>query len=165
MTGDPLAFELFNEIGIIDQLAGTIFDRAIPKGMTRAQFTVLNHFIRLGLVEQSPSELASAFQITKPTMTSTLARMERSGLIMIRADPADGRGKRVSLTPHGIAMRQICLDALGPSFPLLDEIISGPELQSLLHGLRRLRIGLDARRDISSGNGKPAGGGGQPVEK
>ena len=30
MSEVPLAFQLFNEIGIIDQLAGTAFERALP---------------------------------------------------------------------------------------------------------------------------------------
>lgn len=92
---DPTGFEFFNEIGIIDQLAGTMFERALPTGMTRAQFTVLNHFVRLGHKERSPAQLASAFQVTRPTMTSTLARMARDGLVAIRDDPTDGRAKLV----------------------------------------------------------------------
>ena len=87
------AFELFNEIGIINQLATTMFERVLPKGMTQAQFTVLNHFVRLGHQERSPAQLAFAFQVTRPTMTSTLSRMERAGLILVswltRPEPAD----------------------------------------------------------------------------
>ena len=92
------AFELFNEIGIINQLSTTMFERVLPKGMTQAQFTVLNHFVRLGHQERSPAQLAFAFQVTRPTMTSTLTRMERAGLIAIRrarkARLAYGKGPR-----------------------------------------------------------------------
>lgn len=53
MTDKPpppsaMAFRVLNEIGIISQLATTAFERAMPQGMTLAQFTVLNHFVRLG---------------------------------------------------------------------------------------------------------------------
>ena len=83
--------------------------------MTIAQFTVLNHFERLGLTEKSPADLASAFQITRPTMTSTLARMEKSGLVKIKPDPGDGRAKLVSVTAKGRKMRGRCLKQLaGP---------------------------------------------------
>lgn len=144
---DPLAFEFFNEIGIIDQLSGTILERALPAGMTRAQFTVLSHFVRLGHLERSPAQLASAFQITRPTMTSTLARMARDGLVAIRDDPADGRAKLVSLTDKGRAARETALSAIAPLLPLLEAVIDPQELAMVLPVLRRVRIALDAARD------------------
>ena len=144
---DPAAFEFFNEIGIIDQLAGKIFERALPRGMTRAQFAVLNHFVRLGHHERSPAQLASAFQVTRPTMTSTLTRMARAGLVVIRADPLDGRGKLVALTQDGHKAREAALAAMVPLFPMLDAVVDPAELAQLLPVLRRLRIALDAARD------------------
>ncbi|MGC1469785.1 MAG: MarR family transcriptional regulator [Sphingorhabdus sp.] len=147
MTSDPLAFEFFNEIGIIDQLIGTMLTNALPTGMTKAQFTVLNHFVRLGLTEKSPADLASAFQVRRPTITSTLARMENAGLVSIRADPRDARGKLVSLTPAGRDMRERCITALGSIAPALEPIIADAEMQALLPTLRKLRVGLDKLRD------------------
>lgn len=144
---DPAAFEFFNEIGIIDQLAGTMLERALPRGMTRAQFVVLNHFVRLGHHERSPAQLASAFQVTRPTMTSTLTRMARAGLVVIRADPLDGRGKLVALTQNGHKAREAALAAMAPLFPMLDAVVDPAELAQLLPVLRRLRIALDAARD------------------
>lgn len=147
MTATPPAFELFNEIGIIAQLAGTMLERVIPKGMTRAQFTVLNHFVRLGHTERSPAQLASAFQLTRPTMTSTLARMEKAGLVTMRADPADGRAKRVALTEKGRAMQAECVRASLALAPLIAALIDSAEVDAVLPVLRRLRIGLDRARD------------------
>ena len=147
MTSDPLAFEFFNEIGIIDQLIGTMLTNALPTGMTKAQFTVLNHFVRLGLTEKSPADLASAFQVRRPTITSTLARMENAGLVSIRADPRDARGKLVSLTPAGRDMRERCITALGSIAPALEPIIADTEMQAVLPTLRKLRVGLDKLRD------------------
>lgn len=144
---DPLTFEFFNEIGIIDQLSGTIFERALPAGMTRAQFTVLNHFVRLGHHERSPAQLANAFQVTRPTITSTLARMARDGLVVIRDDPADGRAKLVSLTDKGRAAREAAIGAIAPLLPLLEAVIDPQELALMLPVLRRVRIALDAARD------------------
>ncbi|MBY0305162.1 MAG: MarR family transcriptional regulator [Sphingomonas sp.] len=144
---DPLTFEFFNEIGIIDQLSGTIFERALPARMTRAQFTVLNHFVRLGHHERSPAQLANAFQVTRPTITSTLARMARDGLVTIRDDPADGRAKLVSLTDKGRSARESALGAVTPLLPLLEAVIDPQELALVLPVLRRVRIALDAARD------------------
>ncbi len=147
MTQDPLAFQVFNEIGIIEHLSRTMFTGVLPSGMTVAQFTVLNHFIRLGHHERSPADLARAFQITRPTMTSTLTRMARAGLVDIRTDPADGRAKLVSVTPKGEAMRARCIAAIGPLVPLIDTAVSGAELAALLPALQKMRAALDALRD------------------
>jgi hypothetical protein len=46
MSEDPLAFRVFNEIGIIEQLSRNLFERVLPDGLTLPQFTVLNHFVR-----------------------------------------------------------------------------------------------------------------------
>lgn len=144
---DPLAFEVFNEIGIIDQLTNAAFTAVLPKGMTIAQFTVLNHFERLGLSEKSPADLASAFQITRPTMTSTLARMEKAGLIAINPDPADGRAKLVSVTKAGRAMRETCLQRLAGPLAEAQAVLSEKTLAQLLPLLKEVREILDRLRD------------------
>ena len=147
MTADPLAFEFFNEIGIIDQLTSTMLTNALPCGITKAQFTVLNHFVRLDIVEKSPAELASSFQVRRPTITSTLTRMESAGLIAIRLDPKDGRGKLVSITAQGRDMRERCIAALQTIIPAIGSVVSDPEMKALLPALRKIRAGLDALRD------------------
>jgi DNA-binding MarR family transcriptional regulator len=147
VTADPLAFEFFNEIGIIDQLTGNMLDQALPRGMTKAQFTVLNHFVRLDIAEKSPANLASAFQIRRPTITSTLARMESAGLVVIRADPKDGRAKLVSITSAGREMRERCIAALQTMIPAIETVVTDAEMRALLPALRRIRAGLDAIRD------------------
>lgn len=147
MTADPLAFEFFNEIGIIDQLVSTMLTNALPRGMTKAQFSVLNHFVRLNIIETSPADLASAFQVRRPTMTSTLARMDAAALITIRDDPRDGRGKLVSLTQAGKDMREACISSLARIIPEIAPIITDSEMIELLPRLRKLRLGLDALRD------------------
>lgn len=144
---DPLAFEVFNEIGIINQLTGAAFSAALPNGMTIAQFTVLNHFARLGHDVRSPAQLASAFQITRPTMTSTLARMEKAGLVAIKPDPQDGRGKLVSVTAAGRKMRDECLQRLAVPLVEAQNTLSQEKLAELLPLLKEVREKLDRLRD------------------
>ncbi len=147
MTADPLAFEFFNEIGIIDQLTSAMLTNALPCGMTKAKFTVLNHFVRLDISEKSPAELASAFQVRRPTMTSTLAGLESAGLVAMRIDPKDGRGKLVSITAQGRAMRERCIVALQTVTPAIESVVTAAEMRALLPALRKIRVGLDALRD------------------
>ena len=54
---DPVYFSFFNEIGIITQLAQTLFESVLPYGLNMPQFTVLNHLARLG-DGRSPAEMA-----------------------------------------------------------------------------------------------------------
>lgn len=144
---DPLAFQVFNEIGIINQLTSAAFAAVLPKGMTIAQFTVLNHFARLGHDQRSPAQLANAFQITRPTMTSTLARMEKAGLVVIKPDPEDGRGKLVLVTAAGRKMRDICLQRLGGALAEANDLLSPETLAQLLPLLQDVRAKLDRLRD------------------
>lgn len=147
MNRAPLAFQVFNEIGIISQLTSASFAAVLPRGMTIAQFTVLNHFVRLGHDAQSPAKLASAFQVTRPTMTSTLTRMETAGLVTIRPDPKDGRGKLVSLTATGRRMHETCLERLAGPLADADVRLSRSTLEQLLPLLQEIRAELDRMRD------------------
>ena len=142
-----MAFEVFNEIGIINQLTSAAFSSVLPKGMTIAQFSVLNHFARLELTEKSPANLANAFQITRPTMTSTLARMEKSGLVKIKPDPDDGRAKLVSVTAAGKKMRIRCLQLLAGPMAEAQSVLSRATLAKLSPLLKEVREKLDKLRD------------------
>lgn len=144
-VNDPVAFRVMNEIGIISQLGATLFERVMPNGMTLAQFTVLNRFVRFE-GPSSPLELARAFQVTKGTMSSTLQRLEAHGWVAVRPDPEDGRAKRVTITASG---RRARTDALAALKPLLAELETalGRSLASALPFLVELRTYLDRRRD------------------
>jgi DNA-binding MarR family transcriptional regulator len=147
MTEGPLIFQFFNEIGILEQLSGTLFDSVLPQGMTRAQFSILNHFVRLEPGTKSPAALAAAFQVTRPTMTSTLGRLERAGLVRIDQDPNDGRAKLVSITEAGRAMRETCIAAIAPLIPQLQRVASDTDISALLPELKRIRKALDEARN------------------
>lgn len=144
---DQLTFTIFNEIGIINQLTDAAFAKVLPKAMTIAQFSVLNHFIRLNIAEKSPADLANAFQVTRPTMSSTLARMEKAGLVAIKADPNDGRAKLVSVTAAGRAMRDDCLGRLAGPLADANGVLSRETLIEMLPLLQDVREKLDKLRD------------------
>ena len=138
-------FQLFNEIGIIAQLSANRLERVLQHGMTLAQFSLLNHCVRLG-DGWTPARLAAAFQVTRGTMTSTLQKLEAKGFIRIDPDPDDARSKRVFLTPSGKQARDASLKALAPELAQLPEGFP-PELAAeILPALERLRIWLDTHR-------------------
>jgi DNA-binding MarR family transcriptional regulator len=148
MPNGSLQFRILNEIGIIAQLSQTAFERVMPAGMTLPQFTVLNHFVRLGGT-RSPAELASAFQVTRATMTSTLQRLEGKGLVQITADPNDGRAKRVAITEAGIQMRDACIQALAPYLERQASIWPDVANEQVLTALVALRQALDTSRGLA----------------
>jgi DNA-binding MarR family transcriptional regulator len=142
---DPLEFRLFNEIGIIEQLARTRFERVMPHDLTLAQFGVLNHFARLG-GERSLVRLASAFQVTKAAMTNIVGKLAAKRFVKVVPDPEDGRGKKVSLTEKGLAARNAAIAALGPALRELSGALPRAEIEAALPTLTRLRQWLDTHR-------------------
>jgi DNA-binding MarR family transcriptional regulator len=136
----------FTEIAIISQLSFKAFEQVLPRGLTVSQFSVLNNLSRLG-DGKSPSVLANAFQVTKGAMTNTLTKLESSGLVEVRADETDRRGKQVFLTPAGINARTL---ALKSQAHLLEELM-GPfkstDFAKATPLLAKLRAHLDAARD------------------
>ena len=139
-------FSFFTEIGILAQLSQTQFERLMPQGMTLAQFTVLNHCVRVA-DGKSPAMLARAFQVTKATMTSTLQRLEQKGLVAIHPDRDDGRSKIVHITEAGRAMREACILGIQPWAERIRTKLDEGEIADLLPRLAAVRAILDADRD------------------
>jgi DNA-binding MarR family transcriptional regulator len=144
-TDDPIAFRVFNEIGIIAQLSRHQFEGVIPGGLKLSQFMVLNHLVRVG-DDWPPARLAAAFQVTKGAMTNTINRLEARGLIQVTPDPEDGRGKRVAITKAGRATRKECIENLAPLLGDLLTEFPATELGKILPVLERLRAYLDDHR-------------------
>ena len=145
MDTDPLPFRIFNEIGIISQLSSAVLSRVLPRGLSMAQFGVLNHFVRLG-GERTPARLAEAFQVTRGAMTNTLSRLEAQGFIEMRPDPEDGRGKLVTITEAGRAAREDALKVLMTEVGKVRDKIDWEGLAEILPKLEALRKVLDEER-------------------
>lgn len=143
---DPPLFAFFNEIGIIEQLARNRFEQIMPHGLKLPHFSVLNHFVRLG-VEQNPLALARAFQVSKGTMTNTIQRLEAKGFVSVRPDPRDGRGKIVAITDTGRAARNDAIAALAPLLATLEEAFSAEAFAQAVPFLSSVRAWLDRERD------------------
>ncbi len=145
-TNDPLMFQFFTEIGIIEQLARAQFENVLPDGLKISQFSVLNHLVRLG-DNQSPVQLAKAFQVTKGAMTNTVQRLESRGLVTVIADPSDGRGKHICLTAKGRACREKCIHNVEPFMKELEDSLGKKSFASAMPVLQQLRQTLDTIRN------------------
>lgn len=148
MTPDertPLYFRLFNEIGIINQLATAVLESRLPDGLLAPHFAVLNHLVR---VEdgRTPLEMAKAFQVPKTTMTHQVGVLTRHGLVRLAPNPDDGRSKRVWLTDEGRALRERIVQGFGNVVGRWAEVITPEEVAELVTRLERIRKHLDQSR-------------------
>ncbi len=145
-------FTLFNEIGIINQLSTARFARALAPDLNPSEFGVLNHFVRLG-DQKSPSYLAKAFQMTKPSMTAILGKLQSKGYVEIVSSEADRRRKIVTITKAGRAARQRGMAAMAPLATLILENQDLNALRKILPTLTALREFLDQERNAVDGLG------------
>ena len=144
-ASNRLLFEFFNEVGIISQLSSALLNRSLPEGLHVAHFSLLNHMVRLG-DGKTPQQLASAFQVTKSTMTHSLQVLEERGFIEFLPHPEDRRSKLVFLTARGRSFREEAIAALSPRFGELKHYLDVEAISGLLEDLRRIRKALDEHR-------------------
>lgn len=86
--------------GYVTNLAGRLFARAMEKRLAPLGLTPAHMPVLLGLDggPQPQKALAERAKVEQPTMTATLNRMERDGLVERLPNPADGRSSLVALT-------------------------------------------------------------------
>src|SRR5215207_6863956 len=79
---------------------GRTFDEALrPLGLTNGQFSLL-----MSLNRPEPPNMgsvASLLAMDRTTLTAALKPLERRGLVAVAVDPADRRGRRLTLTAAG----------------------------------------------------------------
>ncbi len=137
--------QVFAEIGVIGQLARNRVERALPDGMSQAQFDLLVHLASHGR-EENPAALAAAFQLTKGAMTNTLQRLAKQGFVRVTDDEADGRRKQVALTAAGQAAMNAAILATRPLIEDLRARFADADFEAALPFLSALRAWLDENR-------------------
>ncbi|MET9972245.1 MarR family transcriptional regulator [Streptomyces sp. NPDC006356] len=95
-------------------------------GMTHADYSLLARLSGAPDRTLGMSSLAEQLKFTRSRLTRAVVRLEESGFVQRRADPADGRGQLVELTDQGMelmtkaapghvaAVRRVIFDALSP---------------------------------------------------
>lgn len=96
-----MALNRKTSVGYLTNWAGRLLVRELerhltPLGLTPAHMPVL---MALEHGEQPQKAIAEEASVKQETMTATLTRMERDGLVTRRPNPEDGRSMLVSLTP------------------------------------------------------------------
>jgi len=112
------------------------FDVALrPVGLTNGQFSLLMSLNRP--VPAGMGSVATLLGMDRTTLTAALKPLERRGLITIAPDPADRRGKLLTLTPAGSAL-------LASAVPIWEETHAAVEsrLGDLDPGRLRAALGV-----------------------
>ena len=79
------------------------FDEALrPVGLTNGQFSLMMSLNRP--VPAGMGSVAGLLGMDRTTLTAALKPLERRGLVVIAPDPADRRGRLLTLTPQGRAL-------------------------------------------------------------
>ena len=144
---DPDLIAFFTDISIIEQLVRTLMERRLPTGLSMAGFGLINHMVRTGQETASPGTLARALQVTRGAITGVLHKLTAEGLVTLEPDPRDGRGKKVRLTPEGLAAREAALAGMAP---LVAEFEARMDLEAIRRAhpaLRGVREDLDRHRE------------------
>jgi DNA-binding MarR family transcriptional regulator len=102
---------LFAAVSAAHHAAQRLIEARLPKGMSAAQFAVLERLARLG-EGQTPVSVAQAFGWPKTSMSHTLAVLESRGLLRLEPNPRDGRSKCLWLTPKGRTIAALGLTAV-----------------------------------------------------
>jgi DNA-binding MarR family transcriptional regulator len=89
-----------------------MLERLYERGFDDLDAAHLNVFQYPGPQGARPSELAARLRISKQALNYLLGELERRGYVERRADPDDGRSKRVALTARGIAAIGVIREAV-----------------------------------------------------
>ena len=118
-------------------------DRALlPLGMRIGQYQVLRALWETdGL---TPRQLAERTAVEMPTVTRTVQRMIRDGLVRREANPKDARSVRILLSDKGRSLRASVEETLSREMAFaLDGVASGDQAQ-LIRLLERIQHNLRA---------------------
>src|SRR5215831_10043831 len=107
-----------------------------PLDLTHGQFSLL-----MSLNRPEPpliGNVAALLAMDRTTLTAALKPLERRGLVEIRVDPADKRGRRLVLTPAGRAVLAAALPTWIREHAAIEERLDGGDPDRLRGDLRAL---------------------------
>jgi DNA-binding MarR family transcriptional regulator len=83
-------------------------------------------------------ELARRARLSKQTLTTLIRRLERDGLVALRADPSDARATLVFLTARAREFEPVAAEILEELDRSVAALLSPPRVAVLDHSLRAL---------------------------
>lgn len=114
-----------------------LFDDALrPAGLTSGQFSLL-----MGLNRPKPSsigKIAALLAMDRTTLTANLKPLERRRLVEMTVDPADRRGRLLTLTKAGRALLRSAVPIWKRTHKQVQRPLEAAGIEALRAGLRAL---------------------------
>ncbi len=113
------------------------FDEALrPLKLTNGQFSLL---MSLNSAEGSSiGRVSTLLAMDRTTLTANLKPLERRGLMKVMVDPADKRGRRLTLTPAGRARLAAAVPVWKRAHAAIDRLLARSNPDRLREDLRAL---------------------------
>lgn len=110
--------------------------------LTAAQGHIIGYLVHR---ESAPCsrDIEEAFQLSHPTVSGLLARLEKKGFIEFREDSADRRSKRVHILPKGRACHAMIRETIGDSEKRMLRGFSEEEQKCFSDFLERAIVNMD----------------------
>ncbi|AEI66690.1 MarR family winged helix-turn-helix transcriptional regulator [Corallococcus macrosporus] len=111
------------------------FDEALrPVGLTHGQFSLLMSLNRPQPPAMGP--VAELLAMDRTTLTANLKPLQRRGLVKTSVDPADRRGRLLTLTDAGLQLLQSALPLWEQMNAETERLLARTEADALRSGLR-----------------------------
>ncbi|HEX8807131.1 MAG TPA: MarR family transcriptional regulator [Candidatus Aquilonibacter sp.] len=129
--------EFFRALGNVVRVLRARVDRALQNsGLRLGQYQVLRHLWEDdGL---TPREIADRLTVEMPTVTRTVQRMVRDGLVERHAHPDDARSVRIYLTKRGSELRPQLAEIIGQQTERALRGFGAQERAAFVHMLERI---------------------------
>ncbi len=129
---------------LIERIGRLLSTDAHAGGLLPVQWEALRYLGRANRFSRTPAALTAYLGLTKGTVSQTVHALEARGLVTKQVDPADRRGRRLSLSPAG--RTRLMRDPLAETVAAIRRL-SGPQRTELARGLESiLSSRLDARK-------------------
>jgi DNA-binding MarR family transcriptional regulator len=113
------------------------FDEALrPLGLTNGQFSLLMALNRRDLAGMK--SVASTLAMDRTTLTAALKPLEHRGLVAIRVDPTDRRGRLMKLTPAGRTLLARAVPIWTRTHGAVENLLPNADPDRLRNNLRAL---------------------------
>jgi len=143
-----MALNRDTSVGYLTNLAGRLLVRELERQLAPIGLSPGHMPVLLALEDGSAltqKALAERAGVKQATMTATLTRMERDGLVTLLPNPADGRSTLVALTPLALGKLPAVAEAAATINALVLEQLTPEERQQFYGLIGRIIAVLEAR--------------------
>jgi DNA-binding MarR family transcriptional regulator len=116
-------------------------DQAVTAALTQMDLTAVQSHV-LGYITHRteapcPRDIEEAFQLSHPTVSGILSRLEQKDFIELKPDPQDRRCKRVYIRPKGLELNEMMHNAIRSMEEKIVQDFSDEEKEQFASLLRR----------------------------